>query len=43
MNEIDDTHLKAEIDDIMDRVNRIMEEVDELNSDQKETAEKNEE
>ena len=43
MNEFDDTHLKAEIDDIMNRVNRIMEEVDELNSDQNETTEKNEE
>ena len=43
MNEIDDTQLKAEIDNIMERVNRIMAEVDDLNTARKETVEKTEE
>jgi len=43
MGEIDDSQLKAEIDIIMDRVNRIMEEVDDLNAAPKETTEKTEE
>ena len=40
MNEIDDAQLKAEIDDIMERVNRIMQDVDGLDVAPKETAEK---
>ena len=43
MNDVDDTQLKAEIDNIMERVNRIMGEVGEITSTPKETIEKNEE
>ena len=42
MNEIDDTQLKAEIDNIMERVNRIMQDVGDLNAAPKETADKTE-
>jgi len=43
MNEADDVQLKAEIDDIMERVNRIMQDVDGLDAGQKETTTKTEE
>ena len=43
MNEIDDIQLKAEIDSIMERVNRIMQDVGELTATQKEETEKAEE
>ena len=43
MDETDDTQLKAEIDTIMERVNRIMQDVDGLDSAPKETTEKPEE
>ena len=38
MDETDDAQLKAEIDTIMERVNRIMQDVDGLDADQKETT-----
>ena len=43
MDEADDAKLKAEIDNIMERVNRIMQDVDGLDADSKETAQKTEE
>ena len=43
MNEIDDTQLKTEIDTIMERVNRIMKDVDGLDTAPKETTDKPEE
>jgi len=43
MNEADDVQLKAEIDSIMERVNRIMQDVDGLDTESKETANKPEE
>ena len=43
MDEIDDTQLKVEIDTIMERVNRIMQDVDGLVAAPKETTEKAEE
>jgi hypothetical protein len=42
MNEIDDMQLKAEIDNIMERVNQIMQDVGELNATPKETKEETE-
>jgi hypothetical protein len=38
MNEADDVKLKAEIDNIMERVNRIMQDVDGLDAESKETT-----
>jgi hypothetical protein len=43
MNEADDVQLKAEIDNIMERVNRIMQDVDGLDAESKETTTKTEE
>lgn len=43
MNETDDTQLKAEIDTIMERVNRIMQDVDGLGDALKEATDKTEE
>lgn len=43
MNEADDVQLKAEIDNIMERVNRIMQDVDGLDAEQKDTTTKAEE
>lgn len=43
MNEADDVQLKAEIDNIMERVNRIMKDVDGLDAEQKEKTSKTEE
>ena len=43
MNETDDVQLKAEIDDIMERVKRIMLDVDGLDAEKKETTTKTEE
>jgi hypothetical protein len=40
MNEADDVRLKDEIDDIMERVNRIMQDVDGLIAEPKETDKK---
>ena len=43
MNEGDDVRLKDEIDSIMERVSRIMQDVDELAAESKETNNKTEE
>lgn len=43
MNEVDDTELKAEIDGIMERVNRIMQGVGEIDSAPKNTTDPTEE
>jgi len=43
MNETDDVQLKAEIDNIMERVKRIMQDVDGLDAEKKETTTKTEE
>ena len=43
MNETDDTQLKTEIDSIMERVNRIMRDVDAVAATPEETTEKAEE
>jgi hypothetical protein len=42
MNEADDVQLKVEIDNIMERVNRIMQDVDGLDAESKETNTKTE-
>jgi uncharacterized protein YoxC len=42
MNEADDVQLKVEIDNIMERVNRIMQDVDGLDTETKETNTKTE-
>jgi hypothetical protein len=43
MDEADEAKLKAEIDNIMERVNRIMQDVDGLDAESKETTQKTEE
>ena len=43
MNEMEDMQLKLEIDAIMERVKRIMQDVDSVNGDPKETTQQTEE